>query len=494
MPTFLDLSNELLYRIIKAVPGDDLQSLSLTNKLLHALSDKDCKRHLTLKRYSTLCFRGDYTFGYVHPPPKPKSHEDTKDAFLFLESIIKDPGVKDYPQTMLLGNCDDEGDTTFQDHDPTYWSNVDKRQSIITECSAQLKTMIEDCSFLPEDGKQKASIDILNPKYEGLAISLIATLLPNLRSIVTQGWLWGAASWRFSTMVGKIAEANQDPQSPNHNKALSQLEEFSMAHTDTEGGENISIYCSFAMLPSMRILRGTAIDGEIGIAWPLRFQPGSSNVTEINFTRSAVDGRTFESLLSGISALRKFIYHHYGSPVGFGLYSATRYVNSLRSHAASSLQLLDISAEDTSDFTDEELEEQQVGSLRIFRSLNYVRLEYTAFRTAGPDDGLNSEALEGQGFHSEEEEDEETAESMERLVDILPASIKSLTLINNGETEEIQELFRGMVEEMSEKLPVLKAVTFEGDDPLEDGTETALKHAGLTLWLKERTYGDCYTL
>ena len=492
MLTFLDLSNELLYRIIKAVPGDDLQSLSLTNKLLHALSDKDCKKHLTLKRYSTLFF-GSYCYPYdaVHPSQNSKSHEDTKDPFLFLESIIKDSGVKGYAERMCVGNCADE-------EDPTYWWNVDnqetssdsgKRQYIITQRSAQLKMMIEDCDFMTEEDKEKASIAILNPKYEGLAVSLIATMLPNLRSIVAHGWSYGAASRRLCAVVVKIAEANQDPNSPNHDKALSQLQEFSMNHTSDEGGEdgeNISSYAPFAMLPSMRVLSGTGIDGETIFEWPPSFQPGSSNVTEIHFTSSAVDAPAFESLLSGISALRKFTYHHHGAEAGFAEYSATGYVDSLRRHAASSLQLLDISTEGIDNLIEDEKEHQRVGSLQMFTSLESVRLEYPAFQIAGPNDGLNGEALEGRGFYTEEKEEDERTESMERLVDFLSASIKSLTLLDHAETKQVQELFRGMAEEISEKLPVFKVVTFGGDNPLDDGMKEALKDCGLTL--KRRRY------
>ena len=483
MLTFLDLSNELLYRIVKAVPGDNLQSLSLTNKLLHALADKDCKRHLILKRYSTLSFGSYLTFDAIDQPPSSKSHDDTKDPFLFLESIMKDSGIREYPQRMCVGNCKDENDPTdwwdFDNQATTPYR--DKRQSFITQCSAQLKTMIGDCNFIAEEDKEKASIAILNPNYEGLALSLIATMLPDLRSIVTQDWTRGSASSRLCAMVVKIAEANQDPTSPNHNKALSQLQEFSMSHTDTHGGERISSYVAFAMLPSMRILRGTSIAGEMSFEWPPSFLPGSSNVTEIDFRSSAVDAYPFESLLSGISALRKFRYHHHGVMAGFAEYNASGYVNSLQRHAASSLQLLDISVEDIDELMEDEEDQQRVGSLQMFTSLESVRLDYTAFQIAGPNDGLNGEALEGRGFYREEEDREETTESMERLVDFLPASIKSLTVINFKETKEVQELFRGMAEEASGKLPDFKAVTFEGVDPLDDGMKTTLTHAGLKL-------------
>ena len=483
MRTLLDLSNELLYRVVKAVPGDDLPSLSLTSKLLHALSDKDCKRHLVLKRYSTLSFGSYQAFDAVHQSPTSKSHGDTKDAILFLESIMKDSRIREFPQRLCVGGgCIDEDD-------PTYWGIFadeaaplyhDQRQSIITQRSAQLKTMIENCDFIHGEDKGKASVAILNPKYEGLAVSLIVTMLPELRSIVTQDLSHGTAGKRLCAMIVKIAEANQDPKSPNHNKALSQLQEFSMSHIEFDGsGESISSYASFAMLPSMRILSGTQIAGHGDLEWPSSFLPGSSNVTEINFGSSALDAQAFESLLSGISTLKKFKYHHHGAMGGFAEYNATEYVNSLRRHAVSSLQLLDISVEDIDELIDDEEDQQRVGSLQMFKSLENVRLDYTAFQIVGPNDGLDGGALEGRGLYSEEEE--ERTESMERLVDFLPASIKSLTVINFKETMEVQELFRGMAEEVSEKLPVFKAVTFEGVDPLDGGMKTALAHAGLGL-------------
>ena len=486
MPTLLDLSNELLYRILKAVPRDDLQSLSLTNKLLHALSDKDRKKHLTLKKkYCTLSF-GSY-WDPTHQSQNFKSHEDTKDAFCFLESIMKDSEVKEYPQRMFLGSCIDGDVSFFAWH---FGHSVDSlyagRLQSITQHSARLKTMIGDCDFIPEEDKEKASVDILSPKHEGLAVSLVTTMLPNLRSIHTQNWSFGVASKRLCATVVKIAEANQDPMSPNHNKALSVLQEVSLSHTDDSDGERISSYVPFAMLPSMRILRGIYIAGETSFEWPSSFQPGSSNVTEIDFTLSAVDASAFESLLSGISALRRFTYHHYGPAAGFAVYNATGYVHSLRRHAASSLQLMNISKKDTGRLFEEEEDQQRVGSLQMFTSLENVRLECAAFSIAGPNEGLNGDALEERGFYTEEEE--ETTESMERLVDFLPASIKCLTIINCRKTVEVQQALRGMAEEVSEKLPAFKEVTFEGNDPLDYWTKEALKQSGLTL---QRWTRDC---
>ena len=527
MPAISDLSNEILSNIIQSVPREDLQSLALSNKWLHALSHKARKRHLWLERYSVLSFGGypGVTHG-LHKSYDPRVHEDAKDALLLLENIIRDPEITEYAESICLGCCcDDQDDRLSWDLDDEEKATISKRQHVIANRYTELKTLVENCIFITEEEKGKAFDSLCNPRTEGVAVCLALTLLPNLKIVATQDWDRSWTSVRLHEMVLKIAEANQDPRSPFHNQALTHLREFHMNHRDDEDGERIALCVPFAMLPSMRYLGGNDIAGGEDYDRPSpNFGPGSSNVTEVNFQRSAISSDMFDGmLLRGISTLQKFTYHH-SELTGLDTpYEPAGYVASLREYAASSLQLLEISARFHFSKPDDTKKWQRVGSLKMFTALRTIRLEDIAFQYPLSSDESEDEYEENASEmdepeddqHGEEEPeehesgkgepDEHKLENDEReydeplekesledgcysadcpssngLIDFLPVSVESLTLVQAmKDRDRRQELLRGLVEKKAEMLPHLKKIMFEGGDPVDDKTKRVLEEAGI---------------
>ena len=101
---------------------------------------------------------------------------------------------------------------------------------------------------------------LLNPDNETAAVSLLLTLLPNLTSITLQDWTF--VKQTLCDIVQRVAEVNRDPSSPCLGQALAYPEDCKLEHLDTEMSEDMNTYASFAMLPSMRYLRGDKVDGE----------------------------------------------------------------------------------------------------------------------------------------------------------------------------------------------------------------------------------------
>ena len=529
MPSVLDLSNELLDHIIRIVPPFDLLSLALSKKCFYALAEKALKQHLAFqKEYSVLSFCiYDYDGSL---PSSSEESDEVKDPLLFLGRIIQDPFIALYPRTVCIGPyIDGEENDGDYDHDEI----VSRREVVIQNYSAELKTLFEKCGAIPVEEKSKMIDNIGHEYYQSANIALLITLLPNLTHIASQSWFWGDVSETIRKTVHRVAQSNHDPQSPFHNMALTKLAHFSMHHTERKNGEDVNAYGPFAMLPSMRTLSGDFVDGAnstfygADFNWPSEPQTVSSYVTEINFTSSCISTGDFHWLLCRILALKRFTYTYYQSQVVDAYYDPAGYVESLREYAATSLQVLNVSSDNPEivAIDCDGREYQGVGSLKMFTSLEEVSLEDTMFQipdfelSEGSDDeslsgsdnesfsgsdneflsGSDNEFLEG----SESDAHEEPSQTTQRIVDILPANVKFLSLLQTKDEENMQKLFEGVVELKAQKLPKLEMVDFrpinplkENINPLNENTRKALEGAGITLttsklsgWMAEITRG-----
>lgn len=97
---------------------------------------------------------------------------------------------------------------------------------------------------------------------------------------------------------------------------------------------------------------------------------------------------------------------------------------------------------------------------------------------------LNSEAdTLDSGFHQTEEDDA----LVPQLVDILPPSLESITLLIGGHEDETRVLLSDLVSQKSQHLPNLAKITYGGrtlDQEIKDG----LKSVGITIGRKKRAF------
>ncbi|KAL8831564.1 MAG: hypothetical protein Q9170_005233 [Blastenia crenularia] len=260
---------------------------------------------------------------------------------------------------------------------------------------------------------------------------------------------------------------------------------FSLHYSDTENGQDMNKYGSFAMLPSMRVLSGSHIARE-SFGWAPSYVKESSTVTEINIDCSATEASAFELLLSWISGLQKFTCHYGGCLIGDASYSLNGVVDALRKHVASTLTLLYITAFDHSLLVDEDEGREYIGSLKLFSSLELVALDDVAIqRSEGVDE---ARALRKGEFYTKNSDAASFEEGMDSLVNDLSALVEFVTLVlTMMDHQEVQLMFDGLLENKAAKLPRLKETRLEGDNPLkeemplEDVMMAALREAGVTL-------------
>ena len=478
MPELLTLPNEVLGRIVQLARPLDLESFAYVNKFIYALANKALKRHLKMNRYSYLCFG---YFEGLSGQLKCSTRSDRNNPFLLLSSIIQDPEIAEGPTRLSLGSFDDysdEGDT-IKDGD-NFVTDKEKPETLMRKHSAAIQDLVHECDFIPKAKQEWWTNAITRSLDPDAAIALLITLLPNLEFLDTEDWSNSEGIESIHGIIKSIIEANQRPESPIHGKALAHLNKVYMYHADSENGEDINDYGPFAMLPSMRVLSGSNIAGEDRFTWSPICINEFSNVTEINFEYSAIDAITFEMMLSRIPALKKFTYDYGGATVGFASYDPAGYVESLRNHAAASLELLDIANQHT--LMDEDKRRQYVGSLKMFSSLRSIRLEDVAFEKHNMSED-DAAALPEADFHQDNSDADSSASNkdFDRLVDILPPSVKYVTLIPNNGNEGVQEILEGLAEEKAKTFPNLRRIKFEAGDPLDEKMRAALKAAGITL-------------
>ena len=468
MSPFQLLPNELVSRVLHFVRPADLLAFALMNKFIYALAHDALNRHRELSKRYSLVLIG--SLESLSDTVITLNVDDTHHALLLLDTILQDPDVAYHTRDLHIGDCGfDESDG----YDYVHADIPESRESVVLNRSFQLQQLVDNCPFVAPDWKQNLKELLLEPGNDHGAVCLLLTLLPNLKHVHLEDW--SDCSDTLRHIVGRIAEANRATASPNHGKALSRLVECTMNHADTEMGESIVGYGVFAMLPSIRFLRGRQIYGD-GSSWLTELRPKSSNVTEIEFTYSAIDVRSFQGLFESIHYLKKFTYSFGGGVIGDAEYMPIAIIDSLRKTASHSLELLDIEgiSETFGNYT--EGDDRSLGSLHMFIALRKVRLEDTLFLLPG---GLVSPKTLPDGEFYEEASD---ISSVERVIDILPPSVTGFTLIQLENTQESKKLFYGLADLKAEKLPNLERLTFEHPDPLDEELKGALKTAGIGLW------------
>ena len=498
----LSLPNEILGRIIQAVHPPDLESLAFANKHVYALAEKTLKRHLLLKKkYSVLRIGDSEDIRAIDAPAG--IPDDAKDVFLLLNRIFEEPDLAYYPRTLYLG-----GHGSYED-EKAY--QIPKRLSSITanHCAA-LRNLLDGYYFLLNDWMN----DTISGYFdESLALHLLITALPNLESVF-ECCMPSYDSVVISGVIQDIAAANRDEKSTFHGKALTKLQHFSVLPTGSLTSESMHKFGSFGMLPSMRVLSGSGIDCNEEFIWPPGFHLAPCCVTDLDITHSAVKSSVIEELILGIPALKKFRYHHSGTEVGDAPYRPNAYLESLRSRTNASLESLDIWVQFPELLSEDEKDQQYIGSMKMFFSvLDFIRLETVAFERVEPDQASDDEALhEGKFYqdqssrrleatsakgsddggdtddkssHSEASQGEEDATALEslmdRLVDVLPSSVKSLTLIQRSNDEDMRDLLKGLIKEKAEKLPNLTKITFETLRPVPEEIKSRLTGVGIAV-------------
>ncbi|KAL8724142.1 MAG: hypothetical protein Q9181_006964 [Wetmoreana brouardii] len=463
MLTILYLPNELIDHISRLLSPPDLEAFARSSKPIYTALQHALKRHAQYKKKYALIKFGHRWF---NPSVRAPVSDYCRHALLLLASILENPDIAHYPTTTKISFCADEDDCLDC-----------LAQSVIENYSDELRHMIDECDHITTSLIASMSVSIRHPQNENAAACLAVNLLPNLRSLTLDCF----EADTLHNIVRSIALANGNPKSPNHQRALPQLRDFSLSCMDDDEAIAMKFYGSFAMLPSIRSLHGYGIDGET-FNWPSGFKPPSSRVTDISIYFSSISASSFEHLLSGIANLQTFTYRDAGPIINGGPYQPVGIIDALRKYASHGLKTLDIGS-DAVGIDVVRGDGKAVGSLRMFTCLKSIRLEDAIF-LHDTSEGLRSlepiskgsRHVAGDGYVCDE------GPLTELLVDVLPASVKEFVLVQLLDAEHTKVLLKGLAALKAYKTPRLAKLMFECPDPLDHGMKKDLRRAGIELW------------
>ncbi len=416
------LPNEVIHQIIDSLHPADLGSFVLSCKTIHVLSQRAVERHQELlEQYSTLRF-GD-------PGSWQGNDWQRYQPLFFLRTLLLDPRIAYYPKTLHATRWGDDNDLV----EPI--PEIGKLVDVIALFGSEIATLGTDHPWFKDYARRQAWRDELQvPTNHSHHLAMLLTMLPNLQSITFIGMSRHIRPIRET--VRAIAAANRDPHSAVHGKALGKLAKIRIDSADSEVSEDLTLYSPFLGLPSLRLVSGRMIDGCFG-DFPLEspHQPPRilvpHQIKEINMDYSAIGLHGWD----WIGNLQKLTYHHAGGVVGGAEYHPRSIVALLKRYASHSLVELDLTAHST-DYHGRYLQKQFIGDLKDFQKLRFLRLHTTAFQ----------EVKDGKIL---------------RLVDVLPTSIRTVTLLNTIEEGNPPDLFLGLAKGKNNKVPQLKRLIFQ---------------------------------
>ena len=467
----MKLPNELILHVINAVNPSDIEALVLCSKTINAFAKKAYLRHQLLKdAYSEI---------FLEDPPDEEPAAPEYSTFTLIEEILWDTEISYYPRRLSIG----DHYALYPDEPfvPGEWAEEElaMNNSIISD---ELHKYIQTCPFLESQEKGEWCASLYKPGNLSISTALMFALLPNISSVSIHHWYqWPMGSDRIWKVVERIANVNRDIASRWKGKALTCLRKFNIEFEDDQFGvdNSINVFIPFAILPSMRCLYGVNIRGFRSLdsqSWPIDFLLGVSRVTKLHFIHSAVDAQIFSLFLAGFSALQDFRYRHQSDGANGTSYKPSIIIIALQANASACLQKIDMTADQTG-LSVEEMTSQYAGSLQGFMVLEDIRVDQHIF--------VRSD-LDLPTWKTKGEELEFKKRSFDRLVDVLPASAKSLTLtqwVPNGQ----DRLFDDMADLKGQYLPRLTRINYILDEePVDASLAKAMEDIGILIdWVYE---------
>ena len=490
MPLLQDIPVELLEQIMRYLLPDDVDNFSDACETFRIITSKVLPRHEELKKkYSRVhCgFLGGSTLN--HP-------------LVLLREILDDSEIIWYVKTMLIKLG---GDRIRHKIYEEAWRTAlqiifDHKDGIIQLVHARLGP------YLREEERKSWIDEILSCDEETIVV-LLASAFPCLDEICCNG------DYHPNGKLHKLARrvAEETHSNPSAFQALSNVEYIKEQGSNPKKLRKMILFKSLPWLPSTRRYGGTYLRQKRVNAVPTK-----SSLTSLEFSNCLIRVPALREIIGSIANLEEFTYKHHWAYEGRGLdygticwwkrWQPAKIVLSLVKFASHSLVKLDITrngmtetqcaretrmrmkgaAED--DGRDEEQEdwtfswgwkvaESKIGkgydlpktfidSLRKFKVLKDIRVQAEAFV-----EGKFENGARGRTVHP--------------LVDILPASAEKAVLALPQLCEEDScRLIQGLPELKAERVPKLKSVIFERENP-EEWMRTVFKTDGTELVLGE---------
>ncbi|CAF9905737.1 hypothetical protein IMSHALPRED_003954 [Imshaugia aleurites] len=471
MPPLLDLSNELLYKIIDHIHPDDILNFSLCRKEIYLLAKDAVSLHVQRKRM----------YEYIHLFGCHR-HEDKIHPLHLVRNFCVDWRVGEYPKHLTLSCCEHPHDPYHlpdeEDKEDTRIYEVEKRendtishntmqaiQSYIKEKAAKAGFLEFDMETVYREAKRGERIGM---------VTLLLLYVPHLESIclarVTANYIL-----LLEHVIRFIAEQNMQ-RSPGAHKILMNLSTIDIdgSHNE-ERRENFDFFILFAALPSVRKIYGDFVLGDGPCLFDWTYPAHTSNVTTVFLSNSAVRIEHLEQLLLGIKSLTVFHYEHNPDIAnGHGM-QTSKVIAALSKHVSHSLESLRLDGQCSIDWNDDDVDFDHRW-LQGFEILKEVFIHIRLYVECAP--------YPETSLHGAFEE-----KSMNPLVYVLPPSIETVIIYGPEAFVRASDLLVDLAEEKNLRVPRLNTITLlDMDNQYDEGFGKALKEVcakvGVTLEIR----------
>lgn len=443
MPSLLSLPTEILQNIIAQVNPDDLASFCVCCKELNEAAvlhlDKHRKR---IETYSELRYSGCFR------------HGDDDHPVQLLREICLDGQIAFYPRTLYITCCEVPDDMDA----PNYEMSLSDEDLLAKRLDDEkFQKVFDDVrSIIIERlskklGHNAKNMYIWRQRFErgtrGAVLCLLLLLLPNLERLHLTHSEFESRILR--DMLDLIAADSQRSHEASGFFALSKLSKVFLEGSEDDG-DRCHILSPLAALPSLRSIVAESVIGDPTegrfyeeLQWP--YDQHISRVTSLSLQFSRLRVTSFSRLLGGLRRLKSFEYDCYRRRERDDV-QVLDIVGILLEHAQASLKSVAFTGlRDWHCFGDH--------NLRLFKEfavLKETRMHSAYYLKDGKDYEWNND---GESFR-------DWYDDIDRLVDLLPRSIKSVTMDGSVDIDDISSLLKDLPQRKAICVPFLKCIDF----------------------------------
>ena len=455
MPSLLSLPAEIHLQIIEETDIYDLEALWTSCKTFHLYGAKDLRaNHRKKALYHTIVVgRDNGSQSQTHP-------------LLDLRDLLEDEDVRYYPKFMKINSLSywDLGNERYHIKKAGIVGIIIKHGDCITKLVSELHRKLFPKA--PKSDAMAWNRDIQRGKPAATVILLLA-LYPHLESlhiyIPGQDW-WDAEYWKLFTA---LTTAAMNPVT-NTLGIFSRLSEFSLKGKKgaplREEESEVEPFNPFMALPTMRSLG--ARDVTVRYVPRPRARRDLSQVNDVKFISSDVDMPTLYHHIHAVKALKRFTYTFYPSKelwASSDLLERPRLqpgaiLALLRDHACDTLAFLELTACSLKNSVPFEQDDPYIGSLRMFKALQAVRLDTTMLY-----ERTKPSAHVALNLWGKFPRDHRFFAKPQKLIEFLPPSIQIFQMTSRkvGKglwKKEIDTMFKDFPQLRAERLPNLKEI------------------------------------
>ncbi|CAF9924919.1 hypothetical protein IMSHALPRED_006327 [Imshaugia aleurites] len=452
MPPLLILPTEMLQKIIDHVNPEHLVNFSACCKKVYGAAERCLGKHRErIETYSELRYSDCFSNKVDYNPVS------------LLREICLDGHIAFYPRSLKITRCECRPDDFDSDR---LWWDPDLRVQHLDDEIVEFQEVFDEIKT-PIDQKLSTTVcyndtnnDIWRQKLtrgtREAFLCLLLLLLPNLEQIELTHF--SLKDEVLGDMLDLIARESRDPDVSSNSVALTKLSSLLIKGPRPYGSGCCQMLAPFAALPSVRILTAEWIfddrrsyAGENELTWP--YGQHISNLTVLNLDSSCLNAASFSRLLGGIKGLKSFTYNVHTLVSTCGSWKdVPSIIGMLVEHTKSTLESVAFTGFGMRCLNDE----HGCGSFKDFEMLKHIRMHF-GLRVRLSHYVVNKELG---GWYRDTECSLDGHDGIEHLVDLLPASVRSVEFDGEIDTADMSWLLKDLLQRKEKSAPHLKSIKF----------------------------------